>query len=114
MIMSERRELLLVRNDDGSWREWDNSLDDCMDRVETMKVREVLLGDPNLDDTMELLRETMERHAKLVEAARAVVQSYDANLIGAFGHDIEQLRAESEVDDGKSEGYFDVNWKYRN
>ena len=35
----------LVKNDDGSWRSWDNSTDDCMDRVETMEVREVTKDD---------------------------------------------------------------------
>ena len=31
----------LVKNDDGSWRNWDASRDDCMDRVETIEVAEV-------------------------------------------------------------------------
>ena len=41
----ERRELRLVRSR-GYWRQWDYRHDDCMDRVETMEVREVLPGDP--------------------------------------------------------------------
>ena len=28
----------LVKNEDGSWRSWDNSIDDPMDKVETMDV----------------------------------------------------------------------------
>ena len=31
----------LVKNEDGSWRSWDNSLDDPLDKVETMEVEEL-------------------------------------------------------------------------
>lgn len=32
------RKMRLVKNDDGTWRSWDNSTDDCMDNVEIMDV----------------------------------------------------------------------------
>lgn len=35
------RQMRLVREDDGSWRSWDNSIDDCMDGRESIEVREV-------------------------------------------------------------------------
>jgi len=39
------REMRLVREDDGSWRSWDNSIDDCMDKRESIEVREVTKDD---------------------------------------------------------------------
>jgi hypothetical protein len=38
----------LVKNDDGSWRSWDSSIDDCMDHVETMDVVEIQREDARL------------------------------------------------------------------
>lgn len=40
------RKLKLVQNEDGSWRSWDDKKDDCMDRVKTMVVQEVVVEDP--------------------------------------------------------------------
>lgn len=78
--MSERREIRLVRNEDGSWRSWDNSIDDCMDSRESMLVREVLPSDgkgPVAIFNSNVIRKLRERQAELRSAAGAALEHFD-------------------------------------